>query len=140
MFGTKFITLAFTFILTAAIIDPGIAAQQTGKRLEPIRDPALETFAKHNLEVARWNITRRKAFEGARDRLQEIIDTYPDFSRMDEVLYWMGEAHLKLNKNEEAVDYYKKLLKEYPGSEFTEKARARLAELKVEPDKEGNAN
>ncbi|HLF84963.1 MAG TPA: tetratricopeptide repeat protein, partial [Blastocatellia bacterium] len=90
--------------------------------------------AKHNLEVARWNVTKRKAYEGARDRLQEIIDTYPDFSRMDEVVFLMGEVFLKLGKSEKAVDYYNKLLKDYPASEFTKKTRARLDELKAAPE------
>ena len=53
--------------------------------------------------MARWNVTKRKAYEGARDRLQEIIDSYPEFSRMDEVLFLMGELHFKLAKNDKAV-------------------------------------
>jgi TolA-binding protein len=80
-------------------------------------------------------LTKRKAYEGARDRLQEIIDTHPDFSRMDEVLFLMGEANLKLAKNDKAAGYYDKLLKSYPDSEFAKKARVRLDELKVEPEK-----
>src|SRR5207249_1435777 len=96
---------------------------------------ALEIAARHNLEVARWNLTKRKAYEGARDRLQEIIDTYPDFSRMDEVLFLMGELHLKLGKTEKAADYYSKMLKAYPESEFAKKSHTRLDELKVEPAK-----
>ena len=95
----------------------------------------MEIAAKHNLEVARWNVTKRKAYEGARDRLQEIIDTYPDFSRMDEVVFLMGEVYLKLGKNEKAADFYNKLLKAYPDSEFAKRTRARLDELKVEPTK-----
>ena len=95
----------------------------------------MEIAAKHNLEVARWNVTKRKAYEGARDRLQEIIDTYPDFSRMDEVVFLMGEVYLKLGKNEKAADFYNKLLKAYPDSEFAKKTRARLDELNVEPTK-----
>ena len=113
------------------------AAQGPGKPMAPPRDPAMEVAAKHNLDVARWYLTKRKAYEGARDRLQEIIDTYPDFSRMDEVIFLMGEAHVKLNKNEKAVDYYNKLLKVYPDSEFAKRARARLDELKVESEKKG---
>ena len=95
------------------------------------RDPVLEISAKHNLETARWYITKRKAYEGARDRLQEIIETYPEFSRMDEVLFWMGEANLKLKKNDTAEDYYNKLLKAYPSSQFARKARERLDEFKA---------
>jgi outer membrane protein assembly factor BamD (BamD/ComL family) len=91
----------------------------------------MEVAAKHNLEIARWYLTKRKAYEGARDRLQEIMDTYPDFSRMDEVVFLMGEAHLKLDKNEKAAEFYSSLLKTYPESEFARKARSRLDELKV---------
>ena len=74
-----------------------------------------------------------KLTKARRDRLQEIIDTYADFSRMDEVVFLMGEANFKLGKNEKAADFYNKLLKVYPDSEFAKKTRARLDELKVEP-------
>jgi len=104
-------------------------------RIEPPRDEALEIKAKHNLEVARWNITKRKAYEGARDRLQEIIESYPEFSRMDEVFFLMGELHFKLAKTDKAIEFYNKMLKDYPESEFVKKANERLAELKAEPEK-----
>ena len=121
MIRMKFFAKTLAFALIALIACCGAAlAQGPGKPMEPPRDPAMETAARHNL---------------ARDRLQEIIDTYPDFSRMDEVVFLMGEAHLKLKKNEKAVDYYNKLLKDYPGSEFARKARERLDELKTEPEK-----
>ena len=110
-------------------------AQGPGRPIEAPRDAAKEIAAKHNLEVARWSLTKRKAYEGARDRLQEIIDTYPDFSRMDEVVFLMGEAFLKLGKREQAVDYYNKLLKDYSSSEFAKKTRARLDELKLEQER-----
>ena len=90
----------------------------------------LEINAKHNLTVARYYLTKRKAYEGALDRLQEIIDTHPGFSRMDEVLYLMGEANLKLNKPEQAANYYNRLLKEYPDSEYLKKAREKLEKMK----------
>ena len=54
---------------------------------------------------------------------------------MDEVVFLMGELHLKLGKNEKAAEYYNKLLKAYPESEFAKKTRTRLDELKVEPEK-----
>src|SRR5436190_12832222 len=136
MSGMKFFALIFIFALVAlAFCGSMCLAQGPGKPIEAPRDAALEIAAKHNLEVARWNLTKRKAYEGARDRLQEIIDTYPDFSRMDEVDFLMGELHLKLGKAEKASEYYTKLLKVYPESEFAKKARTRLDEIKVEPEK-----
>ena len=129
--------LARTFVLTLAVsgLSQSSLAQGPGKPIEPARDQAKEVAAKHNLEVARWYLTKRKAYEGARDRLQEIIESYPDFSRMDEVMFLMGEAHLKLAKNEKAVEYYNGLLKAYPESEFAKKARERLDELKAQPER-----
>jgi outer membrane protein assembly factor BamD (BamD/ComL family) len=136
MFGMKsFATMLLLALVIAVSAGSKILAQGPGKPIEAPRDAALEIAAKHNLEVARWNITKRKAYDGARDRLQEIIDTYPDFSRMDEVDFLMGELHLKLGKNEKATEYFGKLLKDYPDSEFSKRARIRLDELKVEPEK-----
>lgn len=136
MSGMKSFATMFIFaLLVMAVGDPASFAQGPGKPIEPPRDAAMEIAARHNLDVARWNITKRKAYEGARDRLQEIIDTHPDFSRMDEVVFLMGELHLKLGKTEKAADYFGKLLKVYPESEFAKKGHARLDELKVQPQK-----
>lgn len=135
MRGMKVFARSFVLTLVFAGFSQSSLAQGPGKPIEPARDAAKEVAAKHNLEVARWYLTKRKAYEGARDRLQEIIDTYPDFSRMDEVMFLMGEAHLKLDKNEKAIEYYNGLLKAYPESEFAKKARARLDELKAGSDK-----
>jgi outer membrane protein assembly factor BamD (BamD/ComL family) len=136
MFGMKFFATRFAHAhLILVLCCLAALAQGPGKPIEPARDAAMETAAKHNLDVARWYLTKRKAYEGARDRLQEIIDTYPDFSRMDEVVFLMGEAHLKLKNNEKATDFYNKLLKDYAGSEFAKKARERLDGLKSQPEK-----
>lgn len=134
MFGMKFTawTLSFALLLTAAVACAAYAQGPARGRIEPPRDESMEVTARHNLEIARWYLTKRKAYEGARDRLQEIIETYPDFSRMDEAVFLMGEVHLKLDKKEKAADFYNKLLKSYPDSEFAKKARARLDELKLE--------
>ncbi|MEK6300102.1 MAG: tetratricopeptide repeat protein [Acidobacteriota bacterium] len=131
--------LAERFVLALAMISlsaANIAAQGPARGpVDTVRDPLMEISAKHNLETARWYITKRKAYEGARDRLQEIMDTYPEFSRMDEVMFWMGEVSLKFDKVDEAEDFFNKMLKAYPSSEFAKKARERLDELKATPAK-----
>ena len=121
-------TLSLSFLLAAAA---GAYAQGAARgKVDPPRDPLMETNATHSLEVARWYLTKRKAYEGARDRLQEIVDTYPEFSHIDEVFFLLGEASLKLNKPEKAVEYYEGVVKRFEGSEFAKKARERLKELK----------
>jgi outer membrane protein assembly factor BamD (BamD/ComL family) len=136
MHGVKLFARMFLVAFAALIVSqPSGFAQGPGKPIESPRDPVKEIAAKHNLDVARWYLTKRKAYEGARDRLQEIMDSYPDFSRMDEVVFLMGEASLKLKKNDKAVEYYNGLLKAYPESEFAKRAHERLDELKTEPTK-----
>jgi outer membrane protein assembly factor BamD (BamD/ComL family) len=126
-FATRLVT---AFLLATVCVCYAWAQGPARGRMEPERDPILETTAKHNLQVARWYLTKRKAYEGARDRLQEIMDSHPNFSRMDEVLFLMGEVHLKLSKAEAAADYYGKLVKDYPESEFAKKAQEQLDKLK----------
>lgn len=105
-------------------------------KLDQLKDPEMEVSAKHDLEVANWYIYKRKAYEGARDRLQEILDTYPDFSKIDEVIFLMGEVNHKLSKDGEAAKYYNRLIKEYPGSRWVKKAKEALPTLKPEaPEK-----
>ena len=136
MSGVKcFLAILMLALTVSARYGSNGLTQGPGKPIEAPPDEAKEIAAKHNLEVARWSLTKRKAYEGARDRLQEIIDTHPVFSWMDEVLFLMGEVYLKLGKKSEATDYYSKLLKEYESSEFAKKARARLDELKTEPER-----
>ena len=131
MYGMKFV--ATRLLLTLFVLGcSSVMAQGPSKPMTPPRDSTMEVAAKHNLDVARWYLVKRKAYEGARDRLQEIIDTYPEFSRIDEVMFLLAEAHLKLKKSDKADEYYSKLLKEYPESEFAKKARERLDEMKAE--------
>ena len=135
MFRFKRMAFPALNLIIAAIMSANVAYTQQGPargRIEKLRDTEMEATAKHNLEVARWYIIRRKAYAGARERLQEIIDTYPEYSRMDEVVYWMGEAHARLSKTDKAIEYFNKLIKEYPDSEFVKKAKARVDELKSE--------
>ena len=135
MRGMKFFATTFVVVFGLGICNSSGLAQGPAKPMAPPRNSAMEVSARHNLDVARWYLVKRKAYEGARDRLQEIIDTYPEFSRIDEVIFLMGEANLKLKKDDKAVEYYNKLLKEYAESEFAKKARERLDEMKVATEK-----
>src|SRR5262245_18170159 len=101
----------FAVLMVCALITPfaGLTVLAQGPvkgKIEGERDKALEINSKHNLEVTRYSISKRKAYKGGLDRLQEIIDTQPEFSRMDEVYYWVGEAHLGLRETEKAEAAY----------------------------------
>src|SRR4030095_10924164 len=56
-----------------------------------------------------------------------IVDKYPCFSYNDEVLYRLGSTYQAEEEPDEAAKYYQQLVRDYPDSEFNEKAREQLS-------------
>jgi TolA-binding protein len=56
----------------------------------------------------------------AASRLQQLLDTYPDYSRKDKVLYFLGLAQEKQEKTEEAAATFERLRTEYPDSPYVD--------------------
>jgi outer membrane protein assembly factor BamD len=92
-----------------------------------------ENLAMHNLGVARfyydarYNKGRGTGLKGAQSRLKEIVEKYPNFSYMDEVLFRLATTYQLEEEPDEAAKYYQDILKNYPNSEFADKARDQLA-------------
>jgi outer membrane protein assembly factor BamD len=92
-----------------------------------------ENLAMHNLGVARfyydarYNKGRGTGLKGAQSRLKEIVEKYPNFSYMDEVLFRLGTTYQLEEEPDEAAKYYQNLLRDYPNSEYADKARDQLA-------------
>ena len=99
------------------------------------RDPDMEKEAAHNLEAARLYFKLRKAYVAALQRCEEIIAGNPDFSKLDEVLYYAGKSSLGLSegKGKQRADLY--IIREgekkttLTADEFREKARDYLSQL-----------
>jgi outer membrane protein assembly factor BamD (BamD/ComL family) len=71
------------------------------KQIEPQvqRDPVLEADARHNLEVAQQYFKLKKAYKAVLLRFEETFAAYPDFSKMDEFLYYAGMSSFYLSEN-----------------------------------------
>src|SRR6266508_593491 len=76
----------------------GIAKAQGGAKQGPDvnRDPDMETEAKHNLEVARQYFKLRKAYVASLQRCEEVLAAYPEFSKIDEVLFIAAQSAMNL--------------------------------------------
>src|SRR6266404_3851000 len=92
-----------------------------------------ESLAMHNLGVARfyyearYNKGRGTGLKGAQSRLKEIIDKYPNFSMRDEVLFRLGTTYQLEEEPDEAAKYYQDLVRNFPNSEYLEKAKEQLS-------------
>ncbi len=114
------------------------------------RDPILEADAKHNLEVAQQYFKLKKAYKAVLMRFEETFAAYPDFSKMDEFLYYAGMSSFYLSDNkgkqklisetdkkkfapeklrEDAAAYLSLIVEKYPQSQFKGDAEKTLKEL-----------
>ena len=153
---TKFLLL----LLLVLFVAPVTYAQGTvkdGPDPSTLRDPDLERDSFHNLDVAKNYFKLKKAYVAALKRCEEIIAGNPNFAKIDEVLLMAGQSSLWLSQNkgkqkpeqyvsfdggekktltsaqfrEMGVDYLKKLIKDYPDSEYAKQAREELRVLEA---------
>jgi len=122
------------------------------KQIEPQvqRDPILEADAKHNLEVAQQYFKLKKAYKAVLMRFEETFAAYPEFSKMDEFLYYAGMSSFYLSQNkgkqkieteaekkkfapeklrEDAVAYLSQLVEKYPQSSYKSEAQKTLKQI-----------
>jgi Outer membrane lipoprotein len=57
------------------------------------RDPALEKRAEKNIEIAQFYM-KQKNFKASINRLSEIYEVYPQYTRFDRVLLLLGRCHI----------------------------------------------
>jgi len=95
-------------------------------RLREVQD----NLAEHNFNIAifyrdRYN-GKKGGLKGSQDRLKEIVEKYPNYCRMDEVLYNYAWTFTVEEEPDEAAKYYQQLVRDYPNSEYVDKAKEQL--------------
>jgi outer membrane protein assembly factor BamD len=74
---------------------------------------------------------RLKWHPGAVSRLQALLKSDPDFTERDGVYYYLALSLCELNRQAEALPLLEKIEQEFEKSEFIEKAKKKLVELKT---------
>ena len=153
--------LISAIILGLTIFGSSASAQ---RNVTPAVDTAMETDAKHNLDVARQAFTPlKKAYKQVILRFEETWAAYPDFTGIDEFLYLAGMSsyYLSEGKGKQTVDlnsekerekfapeklradatvYLSIIIDKYPQSKYRGDAEKTLKRMRVEklttaPDK-----
>jgi outer membrane protein assembly factor BamD len=92
-----------------------------------------ENLGLHSLQVARFYQDRYEhgsgGLKGAQARLREIIDKYPNFSYMDEVLFREGWLYVQEEEPDEAVKYFTRVVRDFPNGDYVEKATEELKKI-----------
>lgn len=71
----------------------------------------------------------KDSYLASESRYQEVLDRYPEYSRVGTTLYRLGQSLENLGRIEEAAVYYSRLVSEYPFSDYEGSARERLVLL-----------
>lgn len=124
----KFPRRTFLATLLGALLAAPLAVSAQRAPLAGDVDQELERLSKHNLDVGK-QYYKKKAYEGAKGRLEEIVATYPEFTDIDEVYYVLAMCYLKMGEHESGKEMLQKLVDERPESAFAKKAREELEKL-----------
>ncbi len=65
----------------------------------------------------------------ARSRFQDIAEKYPNFSRADSAMWYLGQTLERLKKQDEAASYYARIITDHPLSPYVVDAKERLVAL-----------
>jgi outer membrane protein assembly factor BamD (BamD/ComL family) len=142
--------LAVLFGAAGARAQSGTVA--AGPDPSAVRDVESEQAAKHELEVARHYFKNKKAYYAAFKRCEELAAGYPEFYKLDEVLYIAGMSSLYLSEGKgkqkpptstpekaqelspealraTAREYLTRVVNDFPKSGFRKDAQEALARL-----------
>jgi outer membrane protein assembly factor BamD len=96
------------------------------ERLRRVQD----NLGDHDFSIAMFYrdryIGKHGGLKGSQDRLKEIVEKYPNYCRKDEVLYNYAWTFTIEEEPDEAAKYYQQLVRDYPNSQFVDKAKEQL--------------
>ncbi len=72
-----------------------------------------------------------KAYKASINRFKEALEYNPDFSKMDRLFYYLGDALIYNGEMEEGKAYLSKIITSYPNSKYAKKAIKRLKKIEV---------
>lgn len=101
---------------------------QTMPRVKRRLREVQEVLAQGDFKIARFYYSKG-AMRAAQSRFQEIADRYPDFSRVDNALWYVGQSLERLRKANDAGPYYARIITDHPLSPLVEDATERLTAL-----------
>lgn len=89
-----------------------------------------DRLARHEYLVAKYYM-KRHSYYAALQRLNGIVDQYPNYTNRDEVFFDLGSALTGLGRTNEAKLYFERVISEFPKSNYADKARRRLGSTKA---------
>jgi len=103
------------------------ASEQAKTAQEKVKQ-CEEQLAGHSAEIA-VGYYKRRAYRASISRLSEIMTTYPDYSRLDEIYFYLGDCHFMMRQYDQALPFFTKVITDYPRLALAKVATKRLEEI-----------
>ena len=103
------------------------ASDQAKTAQEKIKD-CEERLAAHSAEIA-IGYCKRRAYRASISRLSEIMTSYPEYSHLEDIYYYLGESHFWIKMYDQAIPFFTKVITDYPRAALAKDAAKRLAEI-----------
>jgi outer membrane protein assembly factor BamD len=104
----------------------------TGAQLAEVKEKHRECRdmqLQYELYVGRFYL-KTDAYKSAIARFEESLKMFADSARRDEVLYYLGKAYMEDGQKEKMREVFGRLVREFPGSEYSSDAGKTLDSLK----------
>ena len=95
---------------------------------------AKDRLSDHEYGVGLFYLRSRMSLPGALDRFNSILKNDPQYTRRDAVYYQMAQTLVQVGQPAAAIPYLDKLIAEFEQSEYLERAKEQVAELKAQMD------
>ena len=82
-------------------------------------------LAENEVYVGRFYF-KRKQYQPAIERLERLLESFPDYYYRDEAYFYLGDAYLKTEQPDKANSIFSRLFVEFPGSDYVEDAQELL--------------
>ncbi|MGE0882555.1 MAG: outer membrane protein assembly factor BamD [Blastocatellales bacterium] len=112
-----------------------LAAEQSCQKSDALaliqrdKQDVQQVLGLYEMSIAKFYINNRQAYKAGESRLRDIISNYPLFSYYDETLYLLGVSLVEQEQPEEASEFFTRLVRDYPNSEFASKGKEYLEKL-----------
>jgi outer membrane protein assembly factor BamD len=89
-----------------------------------------ENLGMHTMQIGDFYYERNRqqkgGLKGAQSRYREVLEKYPNFSYMSRVLFRTAVTYQEEEEPDEAAKYYQRIVRDFPNSEYAEKAKEQL--------------
>lgn len=77
---------------------------------------------------------KKGSIPSANNRFDNLVNTYPLYSQADQALWLSGDGYLRLGDRfkDNAVKAYQRIVRDYPLSDYADRAKAKLKEMEKE--------